>query len=295
MNNKNNLAGVVTLYYPDVSTVENIGSYVHYLDCLYVINNEGADDIINELKKHYKNIEVIHESENMGIAFPLNQVLNKVKDKYEFLLTMDQDSRFFNGCIERYIAEIENFDWHSTLGIAPVLVDDTFNTHSLCTVAHRTDWIKKFRVITSGNIISVKNAIAIGGFDEKLFIDEVDHEFCYNGNSKGFFSYQCTNNIFLKHKIGNMVEVKLLGMIFYPPRYNYIRTYYNTRNRLYVYKKYHSLQEWWFLKYYLFSIIKLFVCKLFYEEDKKRRIKAIFIGIKDFINGKMGKKYNFDM
>jgi len=113
------LVGSVILYNPDSDVLEHIKSYIEYLDCLFVVNNQNGEKIIKKLKKEYPNIQVINEPENMGIAYPLNQVLKLWKDKYDFLMTMDQDSCYVPGVMEAYVGQIPNFDWHTTLGIGP--------------------------------------------------------------------------------------------------------------------------------------------------------------------------------
>ena len=152
-------------------------------------------------------------------------------------------------------------------------------------------WEKTIKVITSGNIIDVNNAVSIGGFDEALFIDEVDHEFCFRGIKNGLFIYQCTRGIYLLHKIGNPIEIKIMGKVYHPPAHNYVRTYYIIRNRLYMIRRYWNLDIKWTINHYFGNTARLIVSKIFFEEDKYRKIKSIYYGIMDCILGRMGKKY----
>ena len=65
------------------------------------------------------------------------------------------------------------------------------------------------------------------------------------------------------------------------------------RNRFYVYKKYHAMNEKFFVKNYLKANARLIFDILFFEEDKFRKLKWALIGAKDFLFGNMGKK-NFN-
>ena len=46
-------------------------------------------------------------------------------------------------------------------------------------------------VITAGSLISIMAYKAIGGYNEALFIDEVDHEYCYRLRREGFQVLLC--------------------------------------------------------------------------------------------------------
>lgn len=283
------LAGSVILYNPDSDVFEHIKSYIDYLDCLFVVNNQNGDKIIEQLQKEYSNIQVINEPENMGIAYPLNQVLKLCKDKYDFLMTMDQDSCYVPGAMEAYVGQILNFDWHKTLGIGPKRIA---YQEECPRGGDRIYWQPVRRLITSGNIINVKNALAIGGFNEELFIDEVDHEFCYRGLIHGLESYGCTCGIFLQHSIGNKITKEILGRTFSTMNHAPIRKYYIVRNRLMVYKQYHHMDARWFYREYILSTIKYIIKIIIGENQKLKKMKFCLLGILDFLNHKTGKFNN---
>ena len=145
-------------------------------------------------------------------------------------------------------------------------------------------------MITSGNIIFVDNAIKVGGFEEKLFIDEVDYDLCYKGLLNGLNFFICNNGVYLKHSLGNMMTRHFIYRDIQCMNHNYVRKYYIMRNRLYVYKKYHRINEIFFVKHYLKSNARLIFDIIFFEDDKARKLKWALIGAKDFFIGKMGKK-----
>lgn len=278
------LAGCVILYNPDDDVVRNIESYVDYIDELYVVDNSNGEHIVNELLQKYSNITVLKYNTNMGIAYSLNEVLRRCNTHHTHLMTMDQDSCFTIGSMEKYVNEVKHFDWDKILGIAPKIVDATATSHCSNVV-----WEKTIIVITSGNIISVKNAITIGGFDENLFIDEVDHEFCYRGFVRNLLCYTCCSGIYLKHKIGVPLRKFLIFRYFTAMNHNYIRKYYIFRNRLYVYKRYHHINEKFFFRRYIKHLFYIFLGILFMENDKIRKLKYTVKGIGDFYCNSMGR------
>lgn len=275
------LAGCVILYNPDKDVIRNIESYIKYLDRLYIVDNQNGEIITDELKNKYSNVEIIKHSENMGIAYSLNKVLKICQNKYTYLLTMDQDSYFIDNTAEFLKKVLTKYDWNKILGISPVILDK--NNNKISETNH-------YAVITSGNVVSIKNAIEIGGYNEELFIDEVDNEFCYRGYLSGYKSIKLDDKIYMRHCIGDPLSIKLFGRLYHPMNHNYIRTYYIIRNRLYVYFKYHKIDEYSFCYHYIRATVRLVIGKIFFEKDKKRKLKSICLGVKDYVNKNMGKK-----
>lgn len=147
------------------------------------------------------------------------------------------------------------------------------------------------RIITSGSIVNVRAANKIGGWDNNLFIDEVDFEFCYKGIINGFKCINCISGIYLKHKLGEIYECR---NPFYNKilenDHNYVRTYYIVRNRLYIWKKYNELNEFIFFKWYIRSTLKLLFEIIVYKNEKKKNLLSYYNGIKDYLTNYMGKK-----
>ena len=275
------IAGCVILYNPDNTVVNNIRTYIEDLDMLYIIDNSNGSNVAEQLLQQYQNIIYIKNKTNLGIAEPLNKVLELIKSNYNFLLTMDQDSYFVNKSAANYREKLDSYDWSKTLGISPVILDKSNKK-----ISDRNF----YAVITSGNLVNVKNVISIGGYNEDLFIDEVDNEFCYRGVVKGYKSYKLNDDIYMKHCIGEPISVKIFNRYYHPANHNYIRTYYIIRNRLYVYFKYHNIDNKNFYYNYIRATFRLIFSKIFFEEDKKRKLKSICLGIRDYITKNMGKK-----
>lgn len=284
------IAGSVILYNPDDSVLENIKTYIDFLDCLFVVNNGGGEQFFAVLQKEYSNVHIIEENENMGIAHPLNQVLALCDGKYDFLMTMDQDSRYTPDSMAKYKGQVDTFDWSTTLGIAPSRIAPEQEIPD----DEDVQWQKTIRVITSGNIIRVKNAIQIGGFNEDLFIDEVDYDFCYRGGEHKFDVYKCTSGIVLKHSVGHELAVTILGHTFKTMNHGPMRKYYIVRNRLYIFKRFSYLDRSWFFKHYLLNTIKYIVKVGLFEKQKYTKLRFCFKGIFDFLmheTGKYGSKH----
>lgn len=277
------LAGVITLYHPNKNVLSNIKTFLDQLDILYVLDNtENPDISIKKLFSEIEKVKYVAFGDNMGIAYAMNYAL-KASDGYDFLLTMDQDSHFMPGMMAKYkqaIEEQEKINPQRT-GVYSVNFDQ------------RVDAVipgyKKIDVaITSGSIIPVHIAKAVGGVDETLFIDEVDNEFCYRIKKNGYDILEFPS-IILKHSLGHQTFHQILGFHYNTFNHNALRKYYMTRNRIYVLKKYPEIRCW-----YIKNIIKDVIKVILAENDKKHKINYIIKGMRDGINNHMGKfiEYN---
>ncbi|WP_455755653.1 glycosyltransferase [Sulfurimonas sp.] len=274
-----NICGTIVLYNPTDEIFLNIDSYINAIDKLIVVDNSEIQnkEIIDQLKAKYTNYIYINNNDNLGIATALNIACDKaIELGYEWILTMDQDSRFinFNAYLEclSNIKEKENISLlcanHKLIGE----VDEKSICHS-----RYMDF-----VITSGCFLNLSLFNTIGRFNDELFIDEVDHDYCARSN-------------ILNYKIIELLNIKLEHLIGYNKnnvaQHNYIRTYYITRNILYMSKKYGNF----FQQYRYRRIIYTYVYRQFFrilrkEEDKFRKLHYLFLGVIDFIKNKYGKK-----
>ena len=282
------LAGVVILYNPEIKIVDNIKSYLFNLDKLYIVNNGNGGGVTKLLIKEFSNIEVIDLNDNMGISKSLNMVLEKAySEEVTHLLMMDQDSQFYGKSFLRYKELVRKIDWDKCLQIGCKLISyKEINPK----ISSDLSYHAINRLITSGSIISIQNAIKIGAFDEKLFIDEVDFEFCYRGLLKGYILFQTNNSILLRHSVGSTFTKYFWWGKITTMNHNKIRKYYIVRNRMYVYNKYHKkLKGQSFFRNYIQATFKDIVAIMLAEDDKIEKLRYCVLGFRDFWNNKMGK------
>lgn len=273
------VAGVVILYHPDEGVLENIKSYLMAVDVLYVLeNSEVVDERIQAQLKVEPKIEYIFFGENKGIAAALNHVLALLPED-SILLTMDQDSRFAPGDSLCYLTEAQKI-----MQEKPEV--------AMCAANYRNFGEKRFSgkgwenmeaAITSGCVVRTSQARKIQGFDEKLFIDEVDIDFCLRLVKAGCSILRC-NDVVMEHHIGSSERKAFLWKRPVVHHHGALRKYYIARNRIYMIKKHPEL-----LVAYLKLELKSVLLVLFYECDKIDKLSAIFHGIYDGCTGRMGR------
>ena len=265
------LAGIVT-YNPDIERLtENLDSVrKQNVDELVIIDN-GSDNV-DEIGKTLEGVSLIRNSKNLGIAKALNQIFQYAdKAGCNLVITLDQDSV----CPEDYLDKFSPY-FSLEFGIlCPVIVDINAGIDARKSIDFTTE-IQEIRgCITSGSITKVSAWKAVNGFDETMFIDSVDYDFCDRIIRAGYKVLRA-NTIELQHEIGHQTKHKLFGVDVYVKNHSAFRKYYIGRNIAYIARKRQQpmirpvLQE-----------VKQVLLISFYENGKKEKIKALLDGAKE--------------
>lgn len=264
-------AGIVT-YYPDIEKLrENLDHIVRQVNKVYVIDNGSriVDEIGCLLREYGAVCSLLTNTENMGIAAALNQLCHKAKkDGYEWILMLDQDSV----CPDNLIDELTGHMDEECAVVAPKIV---YRGNEQYSVNGQNDCEEVPWVITSASLTNVQAWETIGGFDEYLFIDKVDYDFCIRLNRAGYKVYR-VNTVSLLHELGNLKCRKIAGRTIYVTNHSAFRRYYMVRNSIYLSDK---LKEKGARIYILKNIVKV-VC---FEDGKMSKLRAIQKGIFDGI------------
>lgn len=288
------ISGVVVLFKPDNKIHENIKSYLNYLDHLFIVDNTPNQDINEQFND--RKITYIPLKENKGIAYALNVGAKEaIKQKADWLLTMDQDSSFvgenlkdmiefiFHVKEDKYLEKIIGSKYEKIGIISPFHV----TTRTLLDRPIGIDC--PLEVMTSGNLVNLKAYHKVGGFKDWMFIDCVDFDFCLNLRLHGYEIFQL-NFAKLNHELGDTIEKKFLGKVVYADNHSAFRRYFITRNRHYLYDMYHD-------KFPLYCDLELArtrkeLLKIWlFEKNKIKKTKAIYKGYRDY---KKGIKGNID-
>lgn len=278
------VAGVVVLYHPDDTVVNNINSYVHQVDILYVVDNSDITDarLIEQLTA-FPNVVYINNGGNKGIAFALNNGVEAARLKgYKWLLTMDQDTSLQDSAVE-LLYKFATTSLHSKVGIVSpkhFIGNGNVNGNEFEEV--------KF-TMTSGNLLNLASVREIGGFMESLFIDHVDHEFCFRLGRGGYKIFE-SNTISIVHNLGEKITKTFLGNTIEIKGHSPFRLFYITRNGLVVSKMYEEQKE--FAKHVRKTILLELMKSILFYDNKIRCIREIWRGYithKDYLKGLIPK------
>lgn len=278
-----NISAVIVLFNPEFDVIDNIKSYSKYVSNVIVIDNsEIINESIYSLLKQIPSITIIQNHQNNGIASALNEGINLAINKgSNWFLTMDQDSFFEDSVIKQYLSEFSKLVNTENSG----MFGPSFENN----VQQKNGGVENvIRLITSGSLISKNAYQQVGGFDEKLFIDEVDFDFCYRAKLKGFCIFQF-QSIFLNHNLGTK---KAVGNVFGQKKsktfHSPIRLYYIVRNSCFTSCKYKSdFPE--AIKQTRRDVIIRIKNNVFYGDNKLSCIKYIIMGYIHYKLKRFGK------
>lgn len=279
------IAATVILYYPDQHTYTNILSYIDQVEILYILDNsERSSREMIEMLLTKSNVQYIHDGVNKGIASRLNQAANlAIQAGCDLLLTMDQDSSFEKDTLLTYFNCIENYAGKNKVAMYGLQSEGKDNAMLSCTSHEAT------QLITSGSVVNLSIYKELNGFDENLFIDGVDLEYCYRSILAGY-SILKFDHLYLHHKLGNisyhrsLKNFKLTSRTFHSP----IRIYYMVRNHLYLKSKYqHNFEDE--MKLQRKDLVIRIKNNLLYGNNRLSLLKYIYKAFVDYKKNNMGK------
>ncbi|HZK54078.1 MAG TPA: glycosyltransferase family 2 protein [Desulfosporosinus sp.] len=269
------IAAGVILFNPDLMRLrENIEAIHTQVDLLVLIDNHSDNlaEIVREFS-HFQNIVMIKNEQNLGIAKALNQTLLYCQSKgYTWVLTLDQDSV----CPPNLIIEYNKYIANPDVAILSPVIEDR-NMRATPPEEHVPSSCEPInRCITSATLTNVKIWNELGGFDETMFIDLVDLEYCKRVQLNGYKILRI-NTVKLLHEVGHITQPRLLFWRVQVLNHSAFRKYYIARNTLYFAWKHRT--RFSILLAYL-RVLKLLALTMLYEQDKVTKSKAILRGVK---------------
>lgn len=265
--------GIVT-YYPNLDQLSNnIRSYCSANPNLIVFDNTDdaskASELRSMLGSMYPNALYLGEGRNMGIGHALNRIFEISKSKgLTKCLTMDQDSSFenFNEYIEFAKKNEKNFSY-----LSPAYSNDASDVD---------------RYFTSGSLVSIDSWEAVGGFNDKLFIDEVDGDFVFRLQQNGYKLLKFRESV-LTHQLGESKCIPLFSRKICSANHSPIRKYYIARNRTYFFIR-RKQMRWIYFKDSALKMLQFIIV----ENDRLIKMKMIVRGVIDGLRGNLGKYHD---
>ena len=288
-------AGVVLFNPEDIArTQEGLKRISRQSSKMYVYDNSTKPININLPGNAVR----ISENENLGVAHALNQIMRQAeRDGFAWVITMDQDSVIPEGMLDSFASTIQSAE--KSLGIVCPQVVDRRRAYSQAIPSTAEEYIIK--AITSASCTSIEAWRQVGGFDEWLFIDLVDNEFCKRlivsgykilrlnkwvlDQEFGIVEPKSSYQQFFWIKLSQITHIKNLAKFSYRKYVSPFRVYYVHRNIIYVnrkMKKYGSVgYDSFNCKNYLGFIICYTLPSLLRAQHKVQVLSAIIRGTRD--------------
>lgn len=277
------VAAVVTTFNDRESLRTNLERIAEQVHVVVIVDDSGVSSRAEAVDyAGIGNVVVLRNEENLGIAAALNRgVAQAGALGCDWIITLDDDTLIS----KTYMDDIFRFvrtGGQSTVGLIACSREGGGIPES-----HDAGFKIKRTLITSGSVFELKTFQDVGGFDESLFIDLVDFDFCTKLRKSGR-SLVLLNKTGMAHRVGNSRTAHWLGMNILIYNHAPFRLYYQMRNVLFFARKHLVFDP--VLSLYLFlDFFRLPFKALFFEREKRARFFYLATGLQDGLRGRGGR------
>lgn len=255
------IAGIV-LYNAEIKRlVLEIESVLPQVDLICLCDN-GSSNIstIEEKTGEFENIIIIKNKNNLGIGTASNQICSYAEKKgFDWVLMLDHDTICPPNLVETY----KNHTGDDSIGmLCPNVVDKEVAHNNYYSNEGTGDVEIIQRCIQSATFVRISAWKKCCGFNEWMFIDFVDFDFCKRLELNGFKIARC-KNVTVDHQLGKRVKTrnadffmnlynktgkKIFKYLTYKNEFSSARVYYCTRNNIVYIKSFapylNKRKEW---------------------------------------------------
>lgn len=239
--------------------------------------------------------------ENMGLASALNSGVGRLIDipGIRYLLFLDQDSAIDQPTIAGLIRGFRDLEDNGICvgAVGPAIVDaeKPAREHGFHLP---TAWIPQRSNATSENAVecetlncsgiltSIEVIEAVGGFEERLFVDLLDAEWSFRARSKGYRLYGLPG-LRMRHHMGQQRFYRRMLSRWPIPYRSPLRHYYYYRNIFLLRKLSHMPRAWRFWSF--INLLRTVVVYLIIAKGSRcKHLEAMLKGATDGLRGFSG-------
>lgn len=191
---------VVVLFHPADADIDSLVALSDRGWNPVAVINAASDHAVVRLRT--AGIEVVQNPANQGLARALNQGIERVfATGADYVMLLDQDTRPPAGMLGDLLARAERFvaAGGRLASLGPCPADRKVRGHrtGAAGTVRRVDTI-----ITSGQVIPRTAHAAVGGMWNELFIDYIDHEWCFRAGAAGLETVMA-EDVAMPHDMGD--------------------------------------------------------------------------------------------
>lgn len=273
------LALIFTTYKPSHQFEERIEKVQPFCDYIIIVDNtpNGYNFSVSQ-----SSVLILQDGKNKGLADALNDGIRvAIKLKVKYLMLFDQDSEVTEELVGKLYRSIikANVSLGNRICIGPNHVDDKRNRKEMSNMLSFSEVTFKSvsALPTSGITFCIDALTADDYFDNEMFLDFVDFDWCWKLGKKGWMFYRIME-ISMFHRLG-LGEYRVFNVKFY--KTNPYRHYYQIRDTLRISFKAHTPL---YSRIRLLSVIpfKVIAYPIIFG-DSMERLKWSYKGFRDFI------------
>jgi rhamnosyltransferase len=252
------VAAIVVAYRPVHAQIKKLIAVLAQ-DCavVYVMDNGGGHDAIADTLRNVPSVRIVDMEGNRGIGAALNFGFQLAKTSgAKYVATFDQDSEPPLGLTAGLVNALEQLASSGVrvAAVGPRIVDlrnakrfeyafmrrqAGWPTAVRC--SHGSAYVEADFLITSGCLISLSAFESVGPFDQTLFVDCTDMEWCFRARAIGYRLYGVCSAT-MPHELGSGASARALGITILG--HSPIRRYYYARNTVRLLKLSHITIGW---------------------------------------------------
>ncbi|MEN9491733.1 MAG: hypothetical protein RJA63_2182 [Pseudomonadota bacterium] len=291
------VAAVVVAYFPTNEILRLIDCLVACLGRVLIVDNTpGLSPLLSSLAR--TDVTLIASGENLGVAGAYNLAVSLLVEQathIKYLFLFDQDSTPDVACLWTLIDAMDQAK--SELRVAQVgpAYFEKRRAFFPPLIHVGRFWVRRLAVqeaepmqpvsymISSGTLLSLEAAQAVGCFDESLFIDYVDVEYGLRCQRNGFVSLIATKAT-MEHSIG---EAALRLGRWTLPSHSPIRRRYQVRNAILLLRRSDIPLAWKISE--LVRVVLRIIFALAASRMSYSVLSSWFLGLRDGVMGRGGK------
>ena len=264
MNENKKIGCIIVLYNPNWEVTHKVlESICKQVDTVFIADNSLSRQEMNF--SVYGNVIYHFIGGNRGIAAAQNIGIKYFeKGRYDFVIFFDQDSIPPINLVEHLYMKY-NFLSDKGIrigGIGPRPYNRAENKEYRGSVKKGKKLYPNItevtEIISSASFIPIDNFSLVGYMEEELFIDAVDHEWCWRAVKKAKLRFFIIEDVLLSHQLGEGDRFFLFRKVAIPTPF---RTYYQFRNYFLLVRRDYVPLYWkiknaikYFVKYFYFPI-----------------------------------------
>lgn len=288
------IGSVIVLYNPDLTVLSELISQISMqVDKIVLIDNSHLPQISDELRKDSK-IHYSHLGGNKGIAYAQNEGIKYLESQdIDYVIFFDQDSIPPEDLVDKLYSSYKNLlaliPNIGALGARPFNRGENKKYEATVMKGYKINEriTEVNEIISSASFVPINNFSDIGYMDESLFIDGVDHEWCWRAKKIKNLRFFIVEDALLSHQVGEGDRYFLFRKISISTPF---RTYYQFRNLFILLRKDYTPTYWKISSIVKYSI-KLFYYPIFIS-PRYEYLKNIFKGISDGVKSILKKEDN---
>ncbi|MFX1762837.1 rhamnosyltransferase [Paraburkholderia sp. A1RI-2L] len=305
------VAAVIVTYNPDIPTLDAmLASLRPQVDRIVIVDNGSQPHVVERLNELASRFDCVVDAlgDNAGIATAQNRGIERMRSLFDgvppegqYVLLLDHDSIPGHDMVQRLLASDLQLRARGVRvgAVGPVTVDRRTRTHARFIVAGRF-WLARVPMsaegdaaqrvdflIASGTLVRGDVLDAVGGMDERLFIDHVDTEWCLRAASHRYQLF-AVRDAYLDHSLGDEVIPVWMGRWREAFVHSPMRDYYMCRNTILVLRSNAMPSAW-----RTFLVVRMIGSMVFFGlgvAPRRLRLLRMWQGLCDGLAGKGGAK-----